>query len=411
MKIACFGARLANNLGGPSLLVASKQALEAFLPNPEFTLIVRAKEYAEDSLLAHQYGVRLAAFPLSIWLLPAVVLRRCTGFRIGPESVQNLIRVLEEADAVIDIWGILFADSLGLNMAIVRLTDGFHFLAAKLLGKPVVKYTADIGPFKKFWNRFFARFYLQHALDLILARDERTASDIRKLGVRTPIVVTADTAFLLETESGEISMRLAERRKGQPIIGLSVSYQIRKREKTPGSYIAMMSRLVAYMQKNINAYVVILPNEISSGVNDDRSIAKEIRIQSGIKDCEVIAAEGLRAQQLKGIIQQCDLIVAARYHTVVAALSHGIPTLVIGWHHKYTGVLGLFEQEEWLCSIKDLKESELLEKFDALWAGREAQAEKIRRRIEPVKQNVRDAAEQVSRFLQEQVSAVRGSLN
>jgi hypothetical protein len=34
-----------------------------------------------------------------------------------------LIRVLEEADAVMDIWGIAFADSLGSNSFLIRLTD------------------------------------------------------------------------------------------------------------------------------------------------------------------------------------------------------------------------------------------------------------------------------------------------
>ncbi len=32
MKIAYFGARLADNLGGPSLLVATKSVVGAFLP-------------------------------------------------------------------------------------------------------------------------------------------------------------------------------------------------------------------------------------------------------------------------------------------------------------------------------------------------------------------------------------------
>ena len=31
------------------------------------------------------------------------------------------------------------------------------------------------------------------------------------------------------------------------------------------------------------------------------------------------------AQQLKGVIQQCDIMIAARYHTLVAALFIGDP--------------------------------------------------------------------------------------
>jgi len=410
MKIAYFGARLADNLGGPSLLVATKSVVGAFLPEAEFTLIVRAKEMAGDLAWAERYGVKLEAYQISPWLPVAVYLRRWFGLQIGSEQIKRLIRVLEEADAVMDIWGIAFADSLGSNSFLIRLTDGLHFWLAKRLGKPVIKYTADMGPFKQRWNRIFARYYLQHTIDLILARDERTAGDIRDLGVQTPTIVAADTAFLLPAESGDEAKSVASIRRHKPVIGLSVSYQAKNREKTVGSYISTMVHLVDHVHKSVNGMVLLIPNEISSGANDDARIAEKVHEQVAGQNCQIVPSPRLRAQELKGIIQQCDLVVAARYHTIVAALSLGIPTLAIGWHHKYAGVLDRFGQERWLCSIEDLQERELLEKFDALWADRQAQTEQIRRNLEPVKQLVRDAAEQVGRFIQQRTFADSRSL-
>jgi len=132
-----------------------------------------------------------------------------------------------------------------------------------------------------------------------------------------------------------------------------------------------MTDFVNYLIAKYGAYVVFIPNELSKTTNDDRRIAEDICAKVNDGCCDVLYTDNLLAQEIKGVIKQCEVIVASRYHTIVAALSLGIPTLAIGWHHKYAGLLRLFNQEHRVCNIEELRFEDLVDKFKELWDERD----------------------------------------
>lgn len=369
-KITLVGARLSLNFGGPSLLAATKTVLDTHFQNPEYTLIIPYKTIALDQQLAPQYGVSVLPFRPKIWTIPMVLIKRWFRLLAGPADQKAIIRNLAAADVVIDIWGIMHADSLH-NTFMFRLLVGLHLWMAKFLGKPVIKYTAALGPFEQKWNRLFARFYLGRNTDLVLVRDNTSFASLEKLQLGTPAYIIPDTAFLLPVQESALSAEIAQLQQNKPVICLSVSYQARNREKAPGAYTASMVSLIRHINATHQAQVVLLPNELSSGLDDDIKVGRNILEQLGEADCRLIDTEKLTAAEIKGIIRACNIVVAARYHTIVAALSLGIPTLAIAWHHKYREVLGLFDQEQWLCNIDELSDADLTARFDALWQQQE----------------------------------------
>jgi len=48
------------------------------------------------------------------------------------------------------------------------------------------------------------------------------------------------------------------------------------------------------------------------------------------------------AEELKALFSEATVVVSERLHGAVASLSVGVPTLAIGYHTKYDGVLGDF---------------------------------------------------------------------
>ena len=228
-KIALIGARLSTNLGGPSLALSTQKALNTFFHNADYTLFVPPNSYEGDNVLAPRYDVEIAPFCMSKWSPFLALIRRCTGILVGPASVKATIKELEETDVIIDIWGILFADAIGGITFRSRMSGGFRFILGKILGKPVIKYTADLGPFNYKWNRIFAKLYLGHFIDLILARDEASRQYVEMLGVKRPILTVADTAFLLPSIESNQSKHYEALGKVIPLIGLSVSFQARNR--------------------------------------------------------------------------------------------------------------------------------------------------------------------------------------
>lgn len=394
-KIALIGARLATNLGGPSLLVATRMALSKVFPEAEYILFVPVRDFERDRKLASRYGVTVAPFLLPKYSSLLALIRRWTGVLPGRIPGSDTIKALAEADIIIDIWGIGFSDNLTSDTFRRCISEGLRFLPLRLLGKPVVKYTAAFGPFKYRWNKFFGRLYLGHLVDLILARDEISRQDLISLGIRTPILLVPDTAFLLPATGSEHSQKYAAWRGERTLIGLSVSYQARKRTVGKTGFVEIMTRFVGHLIKKYESRVVIIPNEISKTARDDVRIAREIKDRVGNDDCDILDAELLTAQEIKGVINECDVVVATRYHTIVASLSLGIPLLAIGWHHKYEEVLDLFGQKENLCNIKELSLEKLVERYETLWKNREEVAREIESYYPEIEERIRGGAEEV----------------
>ncbi len=392
-KISLVGARLSDNFGGPSLLVSTKIALSRFFPSYEYTLFVPYRNYSDDKLLAPHYDIIVAPYINSKYLLLTALWKNIFGCLYGRTIFRNIIHTFSQSDAIIDTWGIFFADTLGSNSFKSRMAEGVSYILGKILGKKVVKYTADSGPFYSRWNRFFARLYFHYFIDLILARDETTKQEIINLGVRTPILVVPDTAFLLPVQETSATKQYAKLHKQGPVVGLSISYQARNRKSKNKSYLDVMAEFVAYLIERYNASVLLLPNELSKGQNDDLKVAVEIDKKVSNDRCIVIKTNTLLAQELKGIINQCDVMVACRYHSIVASLSLGIPTLAIGWHHKYEGVLKLFQQQERVCNIETLNIGDLIRQFEDLWENREEIGNTIKHYLPGVKEKIFNGAE------------------
>jgi polysaccharide pyruvyl transferase WcaK-like protein len=145
---------------------------------------------------------------------------------------------------------------------------------------------------------------------------------------------------------------------------------------------------------------MIIPNEMTKETHNDMIVANEIHAEVPKHHCEVLDMRELRAEQIKGVIQQCDAIVAARYHTVIAALSLGVPVVAVSWHHKYAQALGLFGQERYLCDVKECRADNLIGQFDSLWQNREQVRKEILSRLSDIQERVDAGARRVCTLLQ-----------
>lgn len=69
--------------------------------------------------------------------------------------------------------------------------------------------------------------------------------------------------------------------------------------------------------------------------DDDEVVAEKIN------NVEITRGSAL---QLKSGIGRCELIISSRYHACVSALSQGVPTISLGWAHKYEEL-----HRDWAC--------------------------------------------------------------
>ena len=388
LKVVIMGARLNSNLGGPSLYVSTEKAIRNYREDVEFKYFTQAGEYAKDQKEQHLYGADVLPLEENFLALGGLFYRIFRFFPFTAYKKSHL--ALKDADVIVDVWGIMFTDFLGKNTLINRFREGLRLLLGKIYGIPVVKATAALGPFNLKWNRRLAYFYLKHCVNKVMTRDEKSFNELKKIGVVTDVYLTADTAFLLPYE--EIPPLFSGTSKGNVLV--SVSHQATSRATDEQSYLDIISKFIKQVIDTYEISVTLLPNAIVPE-DDDLRIAQKINDLVANENCKLVDPTGLTAMQIKGVVAQSSVVVASRYHTVIAALSLEKPTISIGWHHKYRGVLGLFGMEEWDMPVDTLELDSLQQKFDELWKQRTALSRTIALKLPEVKKDIYDTFKQV----------------
>ena len=381
LKVVIFGARLNSNLGGPSLYVGTEKAIGSFEKDAQISYFTTAQELTNDRNIQHLYGVEVLPLDENLLTIGGLFFRLFKFFPF-PQFRQSHT-ALREADVIIDIWGIMFTDLLGKNTFINRFREGLRLLLGRIYRVPLIKGTAALGPFNMKWNRRLASFYLGRCVNHVMTRDEESYNAVNRIGVKKGVSLTGDTAFLLPSEDRP-PVFIDESREN---VLISVSQQAFRRAKNEESYLKTISGFIDHVIDEYSATVTLLPNAVVAEDNDLK-IAEKVKNLVASEGCVVVDPTLLSAMQIKGVVSQSSVVVASRYHTVIAALSLQKPTISIGWHYKYRGVLGLFGMEEWDLPVENLTLDSLKNTFDQLWSQRNDLSKAIGLRLPQIKEDI-----------------------
>ena len=395
------GARISMNFGGPSLLSGTIKLMSRYFPDATYTLLCNTENEASEQQWAQKYGVGFIPLRLFSWkriLLPAFM-ARLTGIPAGNPRTRRAVRTLLNSSAIIDIWGISFTDTLGKNTLAGRLSRGRIWILGKLFRKPVVKYTSAIGPCRSRMHRFFASLFLNHFCDMVIARDNQSLKELESLKVKKTKFCCPDTAIALDIKLNSDAHRLNLIRQNQPIIGISVSFQAFRRAGISEKYVKMTSVFIERIISAYNAHVIIIPNELSNGPDDDRKVASEVYSCVPEDKCDIIQTQSILAEELKGIISVCDAIIAARYHSVIAALSSAVPLIAVSWHHKYTEVMNLFNQGDFIFDVSKCDAELLIDQFGLLWSNRNKIRKDLQERLPEIIKTIEKGMDRTYPFI------------
>ncbi len=377
-RILLIGASLTKNLGGPSLFVSARKILQAHIPDAEFTLwsptakrdSARAKEYGVKVIGTVRHEFRSAVARCVLW----AVLRKLRLDMSSLLTSNKLLREYLSADVIIDIVGISFTDFFPGWMG--NIVSGIRLWMGKLLGKPVVKFTQDMGPFHMKSTRYPAKFFLSR-LDLIVARSATTENYLKEIGITRNVHVRPDSAFVLDPAPSErVNDILCQEGLSQkPLIGVTPSIQIDRRlcggnTEAQNQYTIMMAQIADHLIETLKATVVFIPNETHGGYDDNYVINK---IYTGVRNkgsVRMITSD-YTAEELKGLIGACDMLIGSRYHSLIAATSMYVPTMVIGWGHKYKEVMKTVGLTDFECDFSTITYQQLQAKVTRLWHDRD----------------------------------------
>lgn len=389
-SIAIIGSALSGNKGASAMLESAIDTLGERLPGARFTLLSMYPErdaalntYDDLEIVAAdpiRLGVGINSLALLHRLLPP--LRKTIRRR------SRAIAALAEADVLLDQGGITFTDGREKFL----LYNVASILPAFNLKTPVFKCAQAIGPFRNPVNRWAARTFLPK-VHTIVTRGAITQGYADGLGL-TNTFAGADYAFSLELhgderETLEGKLGPSTMRRDRRLVGISPSVVLEKKVTAKGGdYVELMA---SFARRLIAAGydVLLLPHSAREGTekthNNDLPLCRRIseRIDD---DAHVLFPDlELTSQELRYLIGLCAFFVTSRFHAMISSLSMGVPTLVIGWSHKYEEVLAMFELQEWAFGSDKATDEYVWQRFTDLVASEGEVRERLTRHLADVK--------------------------
>ncbi len=366
--ISIIGGTIWGNRGAESMLVTVIGQLRASFPDAHFNIF--SYYPAKDrGLIKDDRITILSSKPISLatrHFFGALICAFCkkVGARLPKGEFFKIALALSESDLLLDIGGITFSDGREKYLP-------FNILSiwpAMLLGVPVVKLAQAVGPFNNPLNRFLARVFLFRCAH-IFARGEKTAEFLHQFNYPPEKFDTvADIAFLYQPEfslSTENEARVASliqrmeaaKKKGKKIVVFSPSILVESESGKQGmDYVGRFLDAVRALGPEDYHYV-FMPNATREGSekkhnNDLLTLArmKTAWEVAQVEDSLTADAEwvdyDINTSSIRRIISQADVLVTSRYHAMISGLALEIPTVVIGWGHKYRETMAYFGLEE-----------------------------------------------------------------
>ena len=181
------------------------------------------------------------------------------------------------------------------------------------------------------------------------------------------------------------------------MVGISVSHQILRHWTATEPYLDILARFCQLAVRQWRASVILFPNEINRpGERNDTTVALHIKERARLGDrLRIFPAEQFTAGEQKAAIGNCSLLVASRYHSVVAALSSGVPTVVVGWHHKYRELLEHYGQAQFCLSASDCSTERLWQLAGGCWVRRQELHDQIEKNHAAVVRRIYTGAEEL----------------
>lgn len=276
---------------------------------------------------------------------------------------------------------------------------------AKMLNKKIVFYGGSVG--KDGNSCWLMRKLFKFALgkmDLITLRENSSYQNIKDLNLITnKVYVTADPAFLLVPATLERVLEIAQResvnQNMNTLIGITVTRNRAFRafpQYNDGllrykKHNELFAEVIDYLIIHLNATIVFLPHCIGFGDElDDRIVANDIYKLCANKNKVKIITHEYSAAEIKGLIGQLDFLIGERLHSVINALSMGIPSIVISTSNdSRLEIVKMIWQDAYIHYVENLNSTELLNKVKDLVTNKDSIKKELNSQMEKIQELAR----------------------
>jgi polysaccharide pyruvyl transferase WcaK-like protein len=246
-----------------------------------------------------------------------------------------------------------------------------------------------------------------------MVREELSKRYLVEMGIgRALIHEVPDVAFILPEASAERINNVFLGMKIQGVlIGINVSQLLSFESK---NYTDLMAEVADYLSTNLGATVLLIPHEIhaekgneleppSDPVNDaigGDDITAVRTVYNKVKEKQrIIPITEHDVDVIKGIIGKCDLFIGARTHSIISALSMGVPTLGIAYSQKTPGIMRMVGLGNYVCNFRTTTFEELTSKINDLFSKRSDVRRYLSCQVEILEKRVWDICDLIQNYV------------
>jgi colanic acid/amylovoran biosynthesis protein len=280
-------------------------------------------------------------------------------------SDKTILNLIYNTDLVIAGGG----GYLGGNKTFNAIAFLFPLYIAKNLGKKTYVCAHSIEPFNNWLTKIITVFFLNR-VDLITVREPNSFQTLKSTNVIKPFHLTADTAFLIDSESLDVGYSLLSSasviRNNKLRIGITVTnwkFPNDKNSEKALHYITSIVNALEQIIETTDAIIIFFPNSIYPPKDDDRIISLKIKqkIKQSLTDNIYVLTEDYAPEYMQSMIGTMDLFIGTRMHSNIFAASMKIPLVAISYEKKHYGIMNMLGLDDYVIDILNIDSNKLVE--------------------------------------------------
>lgn len=388
--IGIVGGTMSGNHGAEAMLQVVIAEVRRVLPTAAVHVLTYYPEADAQSGCLHDRVFLHNATPAQVvsdWFLRSLLIPPGRTPSPVPERHGLTFGHLRGLDVLFDVAGVSYIDGREKFLPYNVLTT----VPFQRHGVPVVKLSQAMGLFESGVNRRAARWGLP-PLTAVYGRGALTMEALKRHVPACQPAYAPDLAFLLAPASGD-----AER---HDVVVCPSSLVAAKDEQYAGRMAAFIR---SQHEKGRSVALVAHSWRRNSPKprNNDLYAIDQIKRELGGQADVPVFGEGLDAAHLKRVIGGAQVVVSSRFHGMIAALSSGVPTYVLGWSHKYREVLDVFELGDYCCSSSKMGTTDWQSHFESLWDVRSDAAARIQAKLPGVVEEAREPFQHLNQWMRQ----------
>lgn len=323
-----------------------------------------------------KWGI-VAIWDFFVSLLLLIGVTRKLGLMLMPKKSKRSVDIFRKADGVFVKGGGFIHSYGGLTSLYYIYFSLYHIILAQSLGKSVYVMPNSFGPFK---GPFVANIIkkVMSKCKLVTSRESISAKQLSYL-LRKKIDVFPDLAFFLEKAdlcNIEHVLDNIPFKEKQCVAITARPYRFPGHNNPFQAYRDYKNALISFIKwldgNDFYPVLVVHTRAIRQHESDKTCISEIAKKIATECQFSIIDDDTLDCRQLKTIYSQFDYIIGTRFHSIIFAMSEGVPGIAITYGgNKGDGIMRDMNLSKYAIPISDLSFEILRSRFEELIESRQ----------------------------------------